>query len=237
MTSTTSNLVPIIRKEDFEKEATEFLSKYSLDSLERPSAVPITKIAVEKMGLKVLYHRLTEDFSVFGQMCFGSGKTEIYDNENDEYRLILVEKGTMIIDPDTYELRNLGCLNNTIAHESYHWYKHRAYHILRSTLDNETSVAMRCPVQQTNERFTEKWSDEDWMEWHANNIAPRILMPIQTVKLVFDKLYAKSKSIILVANGLTSTIEWVKERMADFYKVSKQSAGIRLKELGYDESN
>lgn len=229
----TSNLVPVINKKEFDNEATEFLSKYFPVALNTPIAVPITMIAQEKMGLTILEHRLTEDFSVLGQMCFTSGATEIYDRDNDEYKMLEVKKGTMIIDPDTLTLRNFGCLNNTIAHESYHWYKHRNYHILRSILDDKQSVALRCPSYQKDEQYEKRWDDVDWMEWQANGIAPRILMPVQTVGAVFESLLEKSKQNLYVQYELTPAIQWVAERMADFYNVSRQSAKLRLIELGF----
>ena len=36
---------------------------------------------------------------------------------------------------------------------------------------------------------SEEWTDEQRMEWQANNLAPRILMPIETFKIKVDQLY------------------------------------------------
>ncbi|MCL5058312.1 MAG: hypothetical protein M1130_10075 [Actinobacteria bacterium] len=231
--SITNNLVPVISKAKFDDEATAFLSKYCPEALETPMAVPIKDIARKKLGLTILEKRLTEDFSILGQMCFTGGLAEIYDRENDEYHEIKVKAGTMIIDPDTLLKRNLGCMNNTIAHESVHWVKHRNYHILQSVLDGKSAVAFRCPAEQKDERFKKEWADEDWMEWHANGIAPRILMPIQTVGSTFERLMTESQANPFIAANLMPPTRWVIEQLADFYKVSKQSAEIRLKELGH----
>jgi hypothetical protein len=86
------------------------------------------------------------------------------------------------------------------------------------------------------------------MEWQACGIAPRILMPFQTVNTMFvyfcDKYdFFRSGNAVLRIDNLpevfeitsarfTDKIEWVRDKLADFYKVSKQSAGIRLVELG-----
>lgn len=231
--SVTNNLVPIISKSEFDDEATAFLNKYCPEALETPMAVPIADIATRKMGLTILEQRLTEDFSIFGQMCFTSGIAEIYDRDEDEYREIKVLRGTMIIDPDTLLQRNIGCMNNTIAHESYHWYKHRNYHILRSVIDEKRSVAFRCPSDPQNDKFQRTWSDEDWMEWQANGIAPRILLPKETVGIVFERLIRESTENPFIAANLMPPNRWIIEQLADFYRVSKQSAEIRLKELGY----
>lgn len=231
--SVTNNLVPVISKSEFDDEATAFLNKYYPEALETPMAVPISDIATKKMGLTILEQRLTEDLSIFGQMCFTSGIAEIYDRDEDEYREIRVLRGTMIIDPDTLIQRNLGCMNNTIAHESFHWYKHRNYHILQSVIDEKRSVAFRCPSDPQSDKFQRTWSDEDWMEWQANGIAPRILLPKQTVGIVFERLMRESVENPFIAAQLMSPNQWIIDQLANFYRVSKQSAEIRLKELGH----
>ena len=241
---TTNNLVPIIKKEEYDAIATDFLSRFCEEALETPMPVPITAIAEKKMGLIILSRRLTEDFSVFGQMCFTRGRAQIYDKAEEEYREIIVSKGTMIIDPDTYELRNEGCMNNTIAHESVHWDLHRNHHFMKSLVDdgNRLCVAHRCPIEQKKESPQKVMSDEDWMELQANGIAPRILMPIQTVGIVFEQ-FMKEKKLRIFAGNKSSPqielfdqqlkIELVIDHIAEFYNVSRQSARIRLQELGY----
>lgn len=69
---------PHISRNDFDKEAIEFLERYYPEALQSPMAVPILEIARKRMGLRVVERRLSEDFSVLGQMCFTSGIEEIY---------------------------------------------------------------------------------------------------------------------------------------------------------------
>lgn len=68
------SLVPVIPKYKFDDVATEFLEKYCPEALKKPLPVPILDIAKKKMGLRIVadFH-LSEDFSVYGQMCFTSG--------------------------------------------------------------------------------------------------------------------------------------------------------------------
>ena len=117
------NIVPIIHKVDLEDEATTFLEKYCPEALEKPMAVPIISIA-ESMGLEIYQgYRITDDFSIFGQICFSDGDAEVYDLFNFIKSTLHVRRGTILIDACTFWERNLGCVNNTIAHEVYHWYK------------------------------------------------------------------------------------------------------------------
>lgn len=218
------SLVPVISKAKFDDVAAEFLGDYYPEALARPMPVPIVDIA-RKMGLRVITnHRLSEDFSIFGQMCFTSGLATIYDKDEDEYRDIRVRRGTMLIDPDTINLRNVGCMKNTVAHECVHWYKHRNYHLYERGIGETPKLTNRCPVEEKDDRFREEWTDIDWMEWQANAIAPRILMPKQT--------FIKAIGDILFDWTWEKTPEWwVVNKVAELYEVSKQSAWIRLHEL------
>lgn len=220
-----NSLVPHISKDQFDDVATEFLTEYCPEALTHPMAVPIVTIARKKMGLRIVAeYRLSEDFSIYGQICFNSGLVPVYFKDEDEFRDIKVRRGTILIDPDTLKERNIGCLNNTVAHECVHWYKHRKYHMYNLGAGYTKGIAFRYPIIERNEAFQEQWTDEDWMEWQANGIAPRILMPRQTFQTAID--------MILEDSDKDNVPDWwVINKLADFYKVSKQSAEIRIAEL------
>ena len=220
------SLVPIIPKNKFDDVATEFLKQYCHEALEKPMPVPIIDIAKKKMGLRIVpdFH-LSEDFSVYGQMCFTSGKVPVYIKEDDEFIDIKVKRGTMLIDPDTLFERNIGCLNNTVAHECVHWYKHRNYHLYNSGVGVDASLVYKYPIRELDESKQQEWSDDDWMEWQANGIAPRILMPTQTFETTVDMILGSSETV-------NTPRWWVVNKLADFYKVAKVSADIRMQELG-----
>ena len=161
-------------------------------------------------------------------MCFNSGYVDVYLKDTDEYIQLTVRRGTMFIDPDVVELRNEGCFNNTVTHECVHWYKHRNYHLLDHVNDIKRSKKQQCPAAEPDERIQNERKDEDWMEWQANGIAPRILMPkelfIQEAEDFREELSEIDNPYIW---GYT-----LKNKLAEFFQVSKQSAGIWMQELG-----
>lgn len=231
-----NNFVPKIYKEDLDDEATRFLEQYCPEALTTPMAIPINQIVRDGMGLTVVTgHRLTNDFSLFGQICFSGGPVKLYDLIDDTYSEKEVERGTILIDENTFWERNLGCVNNTLAHEAFHWHRHRVYAAVRSMLRNEKVVACRCPVNSATETRADKWTDEERMEWQANNVAPRILMPRETVLIKIQQLY---DIYGYCPDGpiKTEILERVIDELAQFYNVSKQAAKIRMTELGFSEA-
>ena len=228
------NIVPILYKKDLEDEATRFLEKYYPDALKSPMPVPIESIA-ETMGLEVVEgHRITDNFSVFGEIYFSSGKAEVYDLFKSTKQILDVRRGTILIDAFTYWQRNLGCVKNTIAHEVYHWYKHRMYAAIRYILYGKDYVACRCPSNIVYPDEKKEWSDEQRMEWQANSMAPRILMPLNTFRIKVDELYKQydyQNTPIKIA-----VLTCIADDLAKFYGVSRQSALIRMIETGYKEA-
>ena len=113
----TARLVPIISRPEYDKEAEAFLTKYYPAALTTPMSVPMEEV-VAKMGLTVIKDQvLTAEHAIFGQICFLDGEITVFDEEKRQYIKRAVNRGTIFIDPQTYFLRNLGCGNNTLAHE------------------------------------------------------------------------------------------------------------------------
>jgi hypothetical protein len=63
-----SSNAPHICRDEFDKEALEFLEKYYPEALERPMAVPILYVARHRMGLRVVEKRLPR-ILVFSVKC------------------------------------------------------------------------------------------------------------------------------------------------------------------------
>lgn len=228
------NIVPILKKKDLEAEAEKFLSVYFPEALDHPVSVPIDDIA-KKMNLTVVQgNRITNDFSVFGEIFFTSGKAEVYDIFKVSTSVIDVTRGTILIDAYTFWERNLGCVKNTIAHEVYHWYKHRMYAAIKHILYGKDYVACRCPSNMVYPKEKDPWTDEQRMEWQANSMAPRILMPYKAFRMKVDELYKKYD----FENTLfkDATLNLIAEDLSKFYGVSRQSALIRMIETGYPEA-
>jgi len=228
------NLVPLIERKNFDLEAEIFLKKYCPESLITAMPIPIEKIAKEKLLLTIIGNKkLTSDHTIFGQICFLDGLINTLDENTMQYIETPVKRGTIFIDPQTYYLRNLGCVNNTIAHEVFHWIRHRVYATIKSFVSEKDIVVHRCPTNKSNNQI--KKSQEDWLEWQANGIAPKILMP----KEMTDKKICEfiKKFNYIPDNECFEELKLIINNLSEFFQVSKQAAKIRMIELGYEEAS
>ena len=72
------------------------------------------------------------------------------------------------------------------------------------------------------------------MEWQANEIAPKILMPYQTARRYCKRLIDEYASN-LTRQERMAAIERVIDEVANYYGLSRQAAKIRMRELGVQE--
>jgi len=196
-----------------------------------PINVPVVQVAAE-MGITTISHlSLSEDFSIYGVMCFTAGEVDIFDEASGYYLAHEVAAGTMLIDPRTKFDRNIGCYNNTVAHELFHWYRHRDYFQSLGNSDGQAIIATRCTLQQIEGEISEqRTSDIDWIEWQATSIAPRILMPQESFEMLVMQSINNYKGYF---KNNKQYLHQVITDIANNYHVSRQSACIRLKEAGF----
>ena len=211
-------LIPIIHTDQYDDIATSFLEHYYKEGLYTPQRIPILEIARDKIGLDVQFLCIDEDQKIFGITVFEDGLIDLYNPEEALYYSHFFKRKSIIIDPAATIKTNLGCQNNTIAHECVHWYKHRMYYKMQKYTLPRQAKFCRCSIQD----ITFLVEEERILEQQATGIAPRILMPSNTFTEIANKLnirpgFDNSKSI---------------NEIAAFFEVSKQSAIIRLRECG-----
>lgn len=226
-------LVPIISRDDLEEEATRFLEKYYKKALREPVPVPIRNIAEETMGLRVVENEhLSDDLSIFGMIVFEDGNVSGSDK-----KIVIrnAKRGTMYVDPRVFYERTLGTLNSTIAHECFHWHRHQPYHALMKMIGAKDGLGknIQCSIG-ANRGNSDNWKAVDWMEWQANEIAPKILMPYKTAAKYCKNLIQEQVEHLDGRERMLA-LENVVDQVAVYYGVSKQAAKIRMRELGFPE--
>ena len=221
--------VPYIKAKEMDDIAEEILRQYFPDALQVPMALPIDEY-LANIGLTKVEGKLTKDSSVFGETVFKDTEVVFYDSDKPETKLI--SKKTILVDPDVICLRNQGSYNNTVVHESVHWLLHRYHNEYKMLFD--TNHRLSSSKSDRSSLSSSIWSDYDWMEWQANGIAARILMPKKTTKQMVQEFFVKY-SLEFEQEKKTLMFEQVVDDLADFFHVSRLAVKIRLLQLGYSE--
>ncbi|HEN9266941.1 TPA: ImmA/IrrE family metallo-endopeptidase [Streptococcus agalactiae] len=223
--------VPYIRKKDFDAIAEKFLRKYYPQALTQPTPVSVETI-VSEMGLSIHQEKLTIDNSVFGKMVFKDTDVEVIEDEQlvSEH----FNKGSILVDKDVVFKRNVGSYNNTVIHECVHWELHKVFHEVKMVLDKDHSQVSSWTEE--NLADSSMWTSLDWMEWQANGIAPRILMPKVQTRIKIRELF---QTLTLVNPDISRSelVQEVVDNLATFFEVSRQAAKIRMIDLGFKEAN
>ena len=179
---------------------------------------------IKKMGLNIRFKSITKDCSIFGQIYFSDSKLKCYDVYGIKDEILNVKRGTILIDPNVYFIRNIGSMNNTIIHECVHWYLHRKFF----ELDKESSSISYYVKEDKISGKTQL----DWMEWQASALAPRILMPAELTRIKIEELIKENQSLKCILDIYGNVII----KLAEFFGVSKMSAKLRMVDLGYKEA-
>ena len=227
------NLVPILYKEQYDKEAQEFLNACGmLDKFRNPSWIDPAEVA-RKLGLKYRELALTGDRSVLGRIYMYGSDVKLYNWDKGDYdnEPTHIEAGTLVIDPYADEEMPEGARNNTIIHECYHWLRHRkAFALFRICNPDISSIEYMREFHAVDE------SDAViWMERQARAMAPRILMPSVAFKV-------KTEELIKVIKDLepnATYVEWLQfvvTELSKFFHTSTISVQIRLIEMGYTQA-
>lgn len=225
-------LVPIIRKEEMDDVAEAFLREYYPEALAAPTSLDIS-VLTQRMDLTVRSEHLTKTASLFGQVFFADSIVQCFDPQAGRYKDVAVEEGTILVDPNVFFMYTFGTYRSTVVHECVHWALHRRFFELEK-LYNPEAKSIKCQVQE-GKNTERKRTPLEWMEWQANLLTPRILMPAAQTRQKIEELFPVMRELSSGA-GEADILERVIVALAEFFDVSKQMAKIRMIDLGYKEA-
>ncbi len=227
MANKTNPFMPFIK--DFESEAEEFLIRYGYeDALVVPQAIDIRDIVTRYMSLEIIdSENLSSDMSVQGIIAFSKGIVEVYNWTEHAYEGYAVEKPAVFIDADVI---NEGYINKLLAHEAFHWYKHRQYFVYQNSHNLGNEFAFRCNKKYSATDSESGWSDEEKMEWQARKIAPMILLPRNALIAKVSELSGWKKGDKILDRCSESKLF---DDIAAFYHVTPYMVARRLYNLGF----
>ena len=230
----TKYLVPYIYAKDLDKHAEKFLERYCPQALKEPMPLPIKEI-VEQMGLTVYHAPLPG--GIFGRTYFNDANVEVYGNKAcTEIVEKSISPGTVLVNPDVFFMRNIGSVNNTVIHECVHWDKHYKFFELQKLLNPDIQAISCAVVEEYKKKPNQLEYELSWMEWQANALTPKILIPANTGKSKLSEILNRLRSSFHghLRNGYI--MELAISEFADFFKVSTTAAKIRAVELGFEQA-
>lgn len=248
-------LVPVAGLEDLEDISKEMLLRYQPEALRKAGCVVGKKLAAS-MGYPVVLVALPDGSDVRSQFYFESHVITLKSRNGETLRRRMRENTILVNvteclgdDGQISEDR----VNEAIVHECFHAYRHRLFylgqrfynknfHYLSCNLAGQTasaefSVQLAQAVSFQLEQAAEAENaislrgPLDWIEWQANRATPRIRMPRDTFLPKTERLLSQN-SHLPEPEQYTKTIC----ALAGIYGVSKQSAKIRMIELGFDQA-
>lgn len=228
----TDHLVPYIKPENLEERAQRILRQYYPEALTGTDPVD-PYILAQRMGLTVHKHAIVEDGSIFGQIYFHDTITELYSRKQGKMRKGRVAANTVVIDKNATILQAMRSEKITVAHECVHFALHRkAFELER--LCNENFTKIQC--QTTGDiSGIDRESETSWMEWQANALAPRLVMPYEAFKKKAEEVILDTMSEV-GESELIEVLEEVIDRLAAYFDVPRAAAKARMVEVGYEEA-
>ena len=218
-------LIPYLNVGNMDGEADRMLEKLCAPVLQGPMCLDIKGI-LDKLDMKVRVARITTDFRFRGRVFFEEGDITVY-GPSGEAQSMHVGRGTILLD------ERIICQPQmvlwTIVHEIYHFLQHREFFYLQKIYD-DTLSCLSYEVQDYKQYG--KDTAIYWLEWQADRMTARLLMPLKTAK-PFAAQLLKSYDSFPRMEALEKTIC----DLANTYCVSKQAAKIRMVEMGYPEAN
>lgn len=222
------NKVPIISGAQIDMIAEQYAVAYIADIVENPRPFNIEGFLEQYLGLTLDYQYLSHCGLHLGMTVFNdTDRVTVYCPERNEADYISADSGTIIIDNLLLEPRQEHRYRFTLGHECGHWIFHRAYYgydPYQLSLFEMNTPYVKCREVNGNDlhNCSHRRSDAEWMEWQADRFAAGILMPITSVKRLFDSTIMSSHVV-----EVDSAIQLV----SNIYNVSEQAAYLRLRNL------
>ena len=226
------NNIDILSRDKIDNEAEKFLMKYRPNALKEATKLDLEALIENDLEVEIDYQNLDKDHQILGATIFRDGYMEVYNNGNKELKKF--KRNTMIFDIKLSEdYRQAGRFLFTLAHEIGHWVLHKKYFFIdegqQSIFDycsEEEKNSIICAKINENDMIkVRKRTEEEWVEWQADNFASSILMPKHIFKITYEELKKKylDKEKIL-------------EELSRIFGASKKACEIRINIL-YNKSS
>lgn len=209
------NFIPKLTKEQLDFVAEDFLNQYYPEAL-FGNYININRL-IKNTNLKIEYRKLSLNNMIFGLICFDDTIIQCYDKNMLPIKEKAV-KGTIYIDVEAITKdMGINAINFVIVHEMVHWHIHKKYYAYKGKVAKKTYDKVVIPID-----------DIKWMEYQAEEVALRILLPKETMKKEINNCMKYYELIRNFENYCITTI-------SNITHFSKEIIKMRLLKMGWQK--
>ena len=232
----------ILSKRNFDEIATQVLHEYLPASLANPRPLDIDYLIQECLCLLIKNHYLSYNGSILGMITFD--QTEWPAIGGSKEGTIILEEGTIVVDPRLNNPEQRTRYRFTKAHEASHWMLHRSYHSPNNKVYDfrkaRSSIACRdSTIERYHWQRSLAWADTDWEEWQADSLAAAILMPQEMFRDAFETAMRHNglhQRYLMEGEKIFESRNVIRE-IAAIFDVSQRAAQIRMCHFGMIRHN
>ncbi len=221
----TDDLIPIEKKYPVYNDVTYIFNKYDRGrkSIEGVR-VNVYKLA-ELIGLKIYHNYDLNDINKSAMICLCNTKLSLLNLDTGVIETRQFEKGSIILNKPYIDERGPKSANFAIAHEIYHWLRHRYFITLKHIINNEQLY------HTTLTRTKYFWKNEDErIEVQANKFAGILLLQDRKIYMNFLVCINKKGYLFNVINR-EKIVDNVLGEFSDLYMTTKKTLAIVLSVL------
>lgn len=224
------NLLPKDKTFPMQEDADELLKQYyTKEEIESFTNVPVRDL-VNRMGLKIeeRYRLTPSELTQQGTCCMSDETITLYDADTGEPVKVKLKAGTILIDVRNIKAKKYKQVNFTIAHELYHWLRHRYYVYLRREVTGDVNYHLVCKFGNS---FV--WKDDDERaEVQANKFAGSLLLSHRDLLIRLQNEVMNS-GYYTSGGDKQKLIDKVLNKLSDYYQVSTMTLAIRYEATGH----
>lgn len=240
ITSHSLSQVPYIAYDALDAYAEDVLRDALPEVLTTPCPIDAARFLEFYLGLDIVFKRLSYDRQILGMTAFNAGYVQVLDDQTGMPDALLVDAGTVIIEPTLTQKRNAPRFRFSLMHEGCHWMIHRPafspdnpYGSI-GKFENQYLAAKEGRIDYSRSQLER--NDSDRVERQADFLASAILMPKTTLRMAFKEFFTyfneRPHTIYRGGNAMDDSLaELLPEFVAGTFGVSKRAALIRLEKL------
>lgn len=228
---------PIMNKEQLEIFTQRLIREFDPTLLIEPKKFDVDKFVEIFLDLNLEYAFLSHNECYLGRTVFSNNEEIIvYIPEKNSVEIRTNREDTIFLDSRLEDVGKEGQRDFTLAHECMHAMLHKDFytrnHPNQMNMFTNDKVETIGPFRKNdynnlgNSNPTKFWTQVDFLEWQANSGASMLSMNRQAMEIFLKSICFKYSS----DNYLNSDAI---NKISEQFGVSKSSAAVRLKSLGY----